>query len=508
MDSIEDTRASLKEQITAAEQHLLQLKQQLAELERRASQAPGCNTTSSPTSADRTPPSQPSNFSHEKQNERRQRKWPLLQEEYRRYGRQMIVDQIGIQGQLKLRNASVLIVGAGGLGCPAALYLAGAGVGTIGIIDGDTVEASNLHRQILHSTKSVGKSKVDSAIEHLQELNPHPKYIPYRTRLTPQHAPAIFEKHDIILDCTDNPATRYLISDTAVLLGKPVISASALRTEGQLMILNYPPKPPGDASGRPCYRCVFPKPPPADSVVSCADGGIIGPVVGLMGVMQALETIRVITSPFTTETGEQSIVPSLQLFSAYSTPPFRNIRLRKRRANCAACSANGSISLDSLRHGLTDYIQFCGSLNPPFLLRDDQRITPADYSTAHSTLSLLDGMSQAPILIDVRENVQYDICSLPNSINIPISQILSSSPSSKGRRLETDDAELPAWLPGSILHSRSSVYVICRQGNDSQIAVQRLKELGIDRNGERTVADIKGGLKAWRRDVEPEFPDY
>ncbi|KAI1954203.1 Urmylation protein [Ophidiomyces ophidiicola] len=502
----EDRLELLKEQIVATELHLLQLRQQLTELESLSAQddieltAGGDTDTSLDYTRKVTGPRDGEQLDTEPQI------WPLQQEEYRRYGRQMIVDQIGLQGQLKLRKASVLIIGAGGLGCPAAMYLAGAGVGTVGIIDGDTVESSNLHRQILHRTKNVGKYKVDSAIEYLRELNPHPNYVPYRTRLTPQDAPNIFTRYDIVLDCTDNPATRYLISDTAVLLGKPVVSASALRTEGQLTILNYPPKPPGDSSGGPCYRCIFPKPPPADSVVSCADGGIIGPVVGLMGVMQALETIRVLTSPFTTETGEQSIVPSLNLFSAYSVPPFRNIRLRKRRANCSVCSDNSSIDLESLRSGSTDYVQFCGSADFASLLMPHERATATEYNT-RLTDAAPNGAAENPILVDVRERVQYDICALPGSINIPISQILSSSNTRDEQKSKTE-MELPSWLPRAVMDSSKPIYVVCRLGNDSQIAVQKLKEYGADRNGERIVVDIKGGLKAWRTDINPDFPDY
>jgi adenylyltransferase/sulfurtransferase len=207
----------------------------------------------------------------------------------------------------------VLIVGAGGLGCPAAAYIAGAGVGTIGIVDGDVVETSNLHRQILHSTAKVGMKKVDSAISFLTSyclpslfyfyntyrlcrLNPNLRYIAHGEHLTPQNAREIVEKYDLVLDCTDHPTSRYLISDICVLLHKPLISASALRTDGQLIVLNSPPLPAGDASGGPCYRCVFPKPPPAESVVSCGDGGILGPVVGTMGVLQALEAVKLITA--------------------------------------------------------------------------------------------------------------------------------------------------------------------------------------------------------------------
>ncbi|KAK2814657.1 hypothetical protein FQN49_008120 [Arthroderma sp. PD_2] len=478
------SRKQLEEQIAATELRLDELKQELADLD--AQQPTSLNNAESAT---------------------RSTEWPLLQDEYRRYGRQMIVEQVGLTGQLRLRDSAVLVVGAGGLGCPAALYLAGAGVGKLGIIDGDEVEGSNLHRQVLHRTRNTGKYKVDSAIEYLQELNHHPTYIPFRTHLSSLDAPDIFAEFDIILDCTDNPATRYLISDTAVVLGKPVVSASALRTEGQLMILNYPPRPPGDKSGGPCYRCVFPTPPPADSVTSCADGGIIGPVVGVMGVMQALETIRVITTVLEGEAsenkpGNNKITPSLHLFSAYSMPPFRAIRLRPRRQNCIACGAEPSISTESLRNGSMDYVQFCGSLNPVSDLMPSERLSATDYKTRLDS----SGSDDKGILLDVRERVQYDICALPDSISVPVSEVLrSSSGTSEGA-----GEKLPAWVPSSIvgLSSTTPIHVVCRQGNDSQVVVKKLKQLGLDQDGTRFIGDIQGGLDAWRRDVDPQFPDY
>ncbi|EFQ99587.1 molybdenum cofactor synthesis protein 3 [Nannizzia gypsea CBS 118893] len=483
MEDREKLRRQLEEQIAATERQLCQLKQELADLDAQ------CPAPQPPEATSRDRPTGP---------------WPLLQDEYRRYGRQMIVEQIGLPGQLRLRKSAVLIVGAGGLGCPAALYLAGAGVGRLGIIDGDQVESSNLHRQVLHRTGNTGKYKVNSAIEYLQELNPHPTYTPFQTHLSPQNAPDIFAQFDVILDCTDNPATRYLISDTAVLLGKTVVSASALRTEGQLMILNHPPRSPGDKSGGPCYRCVFPTPPPADSVTSCADGGIIGPVVGVMGVMQALETIRVITSM--SEEGKPSteaIVPSLHLFSAYSTPPFRTIRLRPRRAKCAACGTEPSVSLESLKSGSMDYVQFCGSLNPVSSLMPNERLSARDYKAWLDSHKNDD--KDKGILLDARERIQYDICALPGSICVPISDVLRSS-----RSPEAANGKLPAWLPASIIDSDTAtpIHVVCRQGNDSQAAVKILKELGLGQDGNRFIGDIRGGLDSWRRDVDPQFPDY
>ncbi|KKA16973.1 Molybdenum cofactor biosynthetic protein (CnxF), partial [Rasamsonia emersonii CBS 393.64] len=340
-------------------------------------------------------------------------------------------------------------------------------------------------------------------------LNPHPKYVAHRERLTPQNAPEIFKDYDVILDCTDNPATRYLISDTAVLLRKPLVSASALRTDGQLMVLNNPPKPPGDTTGGPCYRCVFPKPPPADSVVSCADGGILGPVVGIMGVLQALETIKVITMTAGDSNPSDASAdrPSLHIFSAYSTSPFRTIRLRPRRANCAVCSAQATVTLDSLRSGSTDYIQFCGSANPPQLLSPDERISPAEYQPLHYGSKLPSEHDLPYTLIDVRDKVQFDICNLENSINIPISTILNETK----KRDDASNEEWPSWLPPDVTsaeNSKKPIYVVCRLGNDSQLAVRKLKELGLDRNGERFIGDIRGGLKAWKEEVDPDWPEY
>ncbi|KAF7713098.1 Uncharacterized protein PECH_001870 [Penicillium ucsense] len=483
MDPLNDKCAALQARIAATEAQLAELKQELARAQDVVADARNQNSTVL-------------NESHGSQD---RSKWPLSREEYKRYGRQMIVSQVGLSGQLNLKAARVLLVGAGGLGCPAAQYLAGAGVGTLGLIDGDTVEVSNLHRQVLHRTRNVGMYKVDSAIESLKELNPHPNYVAHRTHLTPSEAPKIFAQYDLILDCTDNPATRYLISDTAVLLGKPLVSASALRTEGQLMVLNNPPRPPGDKSGGPCYRCVFPKPPPADSVVSCADGGILGPVVGTMGVLQALEAIKVITA--IESSAPES--PLLHMFSAYSNPLCRTIRIRSRRTNCAVCSAEATVSLDTITSGSMDYVFFCGSANPPSLLRKDERVSARQYRELSSQSD--DNLDKSTLprrhtIIDVRDKTQFGICHLENSINIPISDILASA----------STEATPLWVPTELVatNSEEPVYVVCRLGNDSQLAVQRMKELGLDRGGQRFIGDIQGGLRAWREQVDPEWPEY
>ena len=212
-----------------------------------------------------------------------------------------------------------------------------------------------------------------------------------------------------------------------MLLGKPLVSASALRTEGQLMVLNNPPRPAGDKSGGPCYRCVFPKPPPANSVTSCADGGILGPVVGTMGVLQALEVIKVITGDASAEPRDP---PLLHIFSAYSTPLFRTIKVRSRRANCAVCSSEASVTLETLKSGSTDYVFFCGTADPETLLTPEERVSPLEYRARYpETFTSQPGVADGkpPTMIDVREKVQFDICNIDQSINIPISKILSSS---------------------------------------------------------------------------------
>ncbi|KAJ5087387.1 MoeZ/MoeB [Penicillium angulare] len=502
MGSIEENCASLRAQIATTEAQLANLKRDLARAESQAA-----------ANSENTAPAESAEEHSDLQSP-----WPLLQEEYKRYGRQMIVSQIGLPGQLKLRAAKVLLVGAGGLGCPAAQYLAGAGVGAIGMIDGDEVEVSNLHRQVLHRSYNVGKYKVDSAIETLKDLNPHVTYTPHRTHLTSDNAPTIFKDYDIILDCTDNPASRYLISDTAVLLGKPLVSASALRTEGQLVVLNNPPRPPRDPDGGPCYRCVFPKPPPADSVVSCADGGIIGPVVGTMGVLQALEAIKVITAPDAdpqSETSSKRDPPVLHIFSAYSNPLFRTIRLRSRRPNCAVCSAAATISLDTIKSGSTDYVFFCGSATLPSLLRPDERLTPEEYREKHPEFTqsgAQKSLTTPHTIIDVRDEAQFGICHLENSVNVPISKILASTPAQGLGSDKTDQSTHPVapWLPQNIAgqDSNDPIYVVCRLGNDSQIAVKKLKDMGLDRSGQRYIGDIRGGFRAWREQIDPQWPEY
>ncbi|KAM9928440.1 hypothetical protein OXX80_010013 [Metschnikowia pulcherrima] len=263
---------------------------------------------------------------------------PMSLEEYRRYGRQMIVPGFGsLESQLKLRNAKVLVIGAGGLGCPALLYLCGAGIGKIGILDNDVVDESNLHRQVLHTTTSVGKLKCDSAKEYLQRLNPHVDLATHPVRLSNENAFQIISMYDLVVDCTDTPATRYLINDVCVILGKTIVSGSGVKTDGQITILNY-------KNTGPCYRCFHPKPPTPDSVPTCSEAGVLGPAIGLTGIALATETIKVVSDYY-----KDNFTPFIAMYSAFPQQTMRVFKMRNRQASCAACGDQPSISKKTSR---------------------------------------------------------------------------------------------------------------------------------------------------------------
>lgn len=342
-------------------------------------------------------------------------------------------------------------------------------------------------------------------------MNPNVKLIAHQSRLTPESALSVMQPYDLVLDCTDSPASRYLVSDSCVLLQKPLVSASALRTEGQLMVLNNPPLPQGDIHGGPCYRCIFPRPPPPESVVSCGDGGILGPVVGTMGILQALEAIKVLTKPSKHTGGTApSEPPTLLMFSAYGSPMFRSIRLRSRKPKCAACSAQATVTPKALNSGSLDYVQFCGSVDPVNALRADERISADNFAKIRMHVNPFTGSEPNKdnhILIDVREKVQFDLCNLDGSINIPFSRV-SRTPARNGSGTDVEMTDEPDWISGLRTQPDKPIFVVCRLGNDSQVSVKKMKEFGLDNGGQRWIGDIKGGLRAWRASVEPEFPEY
>lgn len=315
--------------------------------------------------------------------------------------------------------------------------------------------------------------------------------------LFPSIALELFSNYDLVLDCTDHPTSRYLISDACVLAGKPLVSASALRTEGQLIVLNNPPRPAGDNSGGPCYRCVFPRPPPAEAVLSCGEGGIIGPVVGVMGVLQALEAIKVLTAKPTPPPDEIDILmeeppippkPTLSMFSAYSNPQFRSVRMRTRHATCAACSANATITPSSLNDGSLDYAAFCGLTHPVSVLSPEDRISAQQFARLPR-----DGSN---VLIDVRDETQYAMCALRGSLNVPWTG-------------NSESWVEKAYQVGALPRDEGSeLYVVCRYGNDSQLAVKAIADLAQDGRPNIIAKDIEGGFRAWKQLVDKGWPEY
>ncbi|KAK6538112.1 Urmylation protein, variant 2 [Orbilia ellipsospora] len=372
----------------------------------------------------------------------------------------------------------------------------------------------------MHTVDRVGQPKVISIIESLKQINPYPKYIAHNYPLSPENAIETLEKYDLVLDCTDSPQTRYMISDACVLLGKPLVSASALRSDGQLVVLNDPP---GEG---PCYRCVFPRPPPAESVLSCGEGGVLGPVVGAMGVLMSTEALKVLLAradrkkrrkpahlPATADEikdadskEEGTVEPRkfyMTIYAAFSDTPFKTIRMFGKRKTCQACSPVATITKESMKNGSLDYIAFCGGQAsgryPP--LSKEEIIEVEEYHKLREE-------NKGGVLIDVRDDVQYGMCSLDNSINVPITTILTlpmTTPDEEGKTEDEDvkPIPIPSWLPRD---TSTPIYFICRLGNDSRVAVQRLKRSGL-LNG-NIVKDVRGGLWEWSRKVDKSFPIY
>ncbi|KAM9589724.1 adenylyltransferase and sulfurtransferase MOCS3 [Trichechus inunguis] len=406
----------------------------------------------------------------------------LSRDEILRYSRQLVLPELGVHGQLRLATASVLVVGCGGLGCPLAQYLAAAGVGRIGLVDYDVIEMSNLARQVLHDEALAGRAKALSAAASLRRLNSAVECVPYAQALTPATALDLVRRYDVVADCSDNVPTRYLVNDACVLAGRPLVSASALRFEGQITVYHY--------DGGPCYRCVFPQPPPAETVTNCADGGVLGVVTGVLGCLQALEVLKIAAGLGPSYSG------SLLLFDALRGH-FRCIQLRKRRPDCAVCGERPTVT------DLQDYEAFCGSsatdkCRSLHLLSPKERVSVTDYKR------LLDS-GASHLLLDVRPQVEVDICRLPHALHIPL------------KHLEQRDAESLKLLGEAVRERKQGtqegaalpVYVICKLGNDSQKAVKILQSLTAAQELDSvTVQDVMGGLMAWAAKIDETFPLY
>ena len=369
----------------------------------------------------------------------------LTPEELRQYQRQLALREVGMAGQRKLKRASVLIMGAGGLGSPLALYLAAAGVGRLGVMDFDRVEPSNLHRQVLHTTKDLGRPKAESARATLQDLNPHITIEALPVRLCRQNALEVIARFDVVADGTDNFATRYLINDACVLTGTPNVHGSVYQFEGQLSVFCTP--------SAPCYRCLFPAPPPPDLVPSCAEGGVLGILPGIIGSLQATEVIKLVLGIGSPLIGRVLMVDALGA-------AFQTLTVRRSSA-CALCGDAPTIT------GLVDYAAFCGT---------DDTDTP---EIAPRALHRMRGQVPCPLLLDVRHEFEADIDSIGADLVIPLPQL--------GLRL----SELEQYR-------NSRIVVHCRSGVRSRKAVRMLRNAGF-----AAAVSLAGGILAWRRDVDP-----
>jgi molybdopterin/thiamine biosynthesis adenylyltransferase/rhodanese-related sulfurtransferase len=378
----------------------------------------------------------------------------LTNEEVLRYSRHLILPDVGVDGQRKLKAGRILLIGAGGLGSPLALYLAAAGVGTLGLVDFDVVDVSNLQRQVLHGTKDIGRSKLESARERIYDVNPHVHVEPYETRLTSENALDIIRDYDVVIDGTDNFATRYLTNDACVLLGKPNVYGSIFRFEGQASVFAL--------EEGPCYRCLFPEPPPPGLVPSCAEGGVLGVLPGLVGTIQATEGIKLILG-----VGE-SLVGRLLLIDALSMR-FRTVRLRKD-PNCPACGTHEITEL-------IDYDQFCG-VAPAVTAANTSEIPEITPSELADRIRRGDDID----LIDVREPHELNIARIPNVRLIPLGTLAEALPS---------------------LDSSREAVVIWRTGARSGRAVQQLRAAGF-----RRVWNLAGGIHRWADEVDPSLPKY
>ena len=377
----------------------------------------------------------------------------LNNEEILRYSRHLIMPEVGMEGQLKLKHAKVLCIGAGGLGSPLALYLGAAGVGTLGIVDFDVVDFTNLQRQIIHGTSDVGRKKLDSASDTLHEINPNVEVRKFDTRLSSANALELFREFDIIADGTDNFPTRYLVNDACVLTGKPNVYGSIFRFEGQASVFA--------TKEGPCYRCLYPEPPPPGLVPSCAEGGVLGILPGLVGLIQATETIKLILGSGEPLIGRLLLVDALAM-------RFRELKLRKN-PDCPACGTHPTVT------ELIDYNQFCG-------IRGEEEAAPTTKRdmTVEELKQRLDKGDDLFVL-DVREPHEYQICNLGGHL-IPLN-------------------DLPKRV--SELDSSREIVVHCKMGGRSAKAADFLRQAGFSR-----VHNLAGGIAAWAERIDPKVPKY
>lgn len=385
-----------------------------------------------------------------------------------RYSRQIILPSFGVRGQAKVSNGSVLVIGAGGLGSPALLYLAAAGVGRIGIVDRDCVELSNMHRQVIHKENTVGIHKTESAKRAIMQLNSSIHVEEYTDGFTPENALDIVDTYDVILDASDNAPTRYLISDACCVAKKPLVSGAAIGTDGQLTVYCH-----GDDG--PCYRCMYPTPPPVASCARCSDAGVLGPAPGIIGTMQSMEVLKLLAGIGDVFSKKMLIMDAL--YSRYMV-----VTLRPRNEACMSCGTTPKITRESLP--LFDYCSFTGQPSPSdaapsglHLVEDMHRITVQD---------LVQRMRSTHLLVDVRPKHHFDICSIPGSVNVPMPSFDATS--------VKDMFENGSY---------EEISVICRRGNQSQKALLELHNLGLSK-----AVDVIGGMQAWSASIDDDCPIY
>ncbi len=379
----------------------------------------------------------------------------LSNDELARYSRHLILPEVGMEGQQKLKAAKVLCVGTGGLGSPLAFYLAAAGIGTLGLVDFDVVDSSNLQRQIIHSTKDVGRPKLDSATEKLQALNPFLNVVKHETMLTSQNALEIIRDYDIVADGTDNFPTRYLVNDACVLTGKPNAYGSIFRFEGQASVFA--------TQQGPCYRCLYPEPPPPGLVPSCAEGGVLGILPGLVGIIQATEVIKLILGKGEPLIGRLLLVNALDM-------RFRELKLRKN-PDCPVCGTHPTVTQ------LIDYQQFCG------IVPEQKAATMQNGIPQMSVKELKRRLDQGDdlFILDVREPFEYQIAQIGGHL-IPLN-------------------DLPKRM--NELNTAQEIVVQCKSGGRSQRAAEFLAK-----NGFKKLHNLAGGITAWSNEIDPTVPKY
>ena len=380
----------------------------------------------------------------------------LTVDEVRRYSRHLIIPDVGMTGQKRLKNAKVLCVGAGGLGSPALLYLAAAGVGTLGIVDFDVVDESNLQRQVIHGQSDIGRSKAESARDSIREINPYVNVIVHKERLDSDNAMQIFADYDLIVDGTDNFATRYLVNDACVLLGKPYVWGSIYRFDGQASVFW--------AEYGPCYRCLYPEPPPPGMVPSCAEGGVLGVLCASIGSIQVNEAIKLITGIGEPLAGRLMIYDALEM-------TYRSVKVRKD-PECPVCGKNPTVT------ELIDYEEFCGAVS-----EEAQEAAAGSTITARQLKDMQDA-DENIFLVDVREPNEYEIVSIPGSVLIPKGEFLS------GAALER-------------LPQDKRVVLHCKSGARSAECLAIVKNAGFS-----DAVHVGGGVLSWVATIDPSLPSY